>query len=190
MRNEILRHIFWLLIIVSWVFGVIYARWSNLPQEFFVEMSQAVRVPNPFYFENWWDPMLYFTLTVVAVFVLSQIFFGAGGAVFLFSRGVYDNSLIIEIEKSVKSWVFPDIYINEIFSVLLVCFVLLINLPLCMWAAHLGFQRSIYLWHRLRGEPTKPETGLNPLSQLLLLIAISLMTGLIVALILPYAQVS
>ena len=137
---------------------------------------------------SWWQPILYFALTVVASFVLSQIFFGAGAAVFIFSRGVNDALLFSNIESMVVKWNLTSGYIptNELWSVFFIMLVLTVNLPLCLWASHLGTQRATRMLYRLRGKPLKSEVEAGPISNLLLAVAASLAAGLVATFALSY----
>ncbi|MCK4405882.1 MAG: hypothetical protein KAV43_05185 [Hadesarchaea archaeon] len=185
MRGEYWHAAFWLLVIGSWVLGVAYGRWGG-DGGFFVDLSQAVRVPSPLELSEWWQPLAYFTLTVLATFVLAQLFFGVGAAVFLFSRGVYDGKLIVLLEQTVGGWSFPNIPANEFWMVLFIVLILTVNLPLCLWAAHLGTRRATYMWYRLRGKPLKPEVGAGPMTTLLLILAASVAAGLVGAFLISY----
>jgi len=53
------------------------------------DLGQAVGVPSSF--GRWWEPLAYFALSVAAIFVLSQVFFGGGAVIFTLARGVRDN---------------------------------------------------------------------------------------------------
>ncbi len=172
-----------MLVIGSWVLGVAYGRWGG-DGGFFVELSQAVRVPLDL--DIWWQPLAYFVLTVLATFVLSQLFFGVGAAVFLFSRGVYDGILITRLEQTVGGWAFPNIPATQFWGVLFIVLILAVNLPLCLWAAHLGTRRATYMWYRLRGKPLKPEVGAGPMITLLLILAASVAAGLVGAFVISY----
>ncbi|KUO40044.1 MAG: hypothetical protein AVW05_01305 [Hadesarchaea archaeon DG-33] len=187
MRGEYWHAAFWLLVVGSWVFGVAYGRWGG-GGEFFVDLSQAVRVPSPLELGAWWQPLVYFAFTVLATFVLAQLFFGVGAAVFLFSRGIYDSVLITQLEQMVGGWSFPNIPANEFWVVLFIVLILAMNLPLCLWAAHLGTRRAINMWYRLRGRPLKPEVSAGPVPTLLLILAASVAAGLVGALIISYTQ--
>jgi len=184
MREEYWQAFFWLLVVGSWVFGVAYGRWVGAGEGFFLELSKAVRVPGEF--GAWWEPLGYFILTTVAIYVLAQLFFGAGAALFLFARGFYDNTLIAGAEGIVRGWSFPNLPMNEVLTVLLIVLILAVNLPLCLWAAHMGTQRSIYVWHRLTGKPVKPEAGVRPMRDFLLILAASIVAGLVAAFIFSY----
>ena len=185
MRAEYLAPTFWLVVVGSWVFGVAYGYWAG--NGIFLELSKAVRVPSPLVLDVWWQPLLYFTLSALALFLLAQILFGAGAALFLFARGVYDSSLILALEGTVRGWSFPShIPIDEMFTVLFILLILAVNLPLCLWSAHLGTQRAVYAWYRLRGKPVKPGSGVFPILNLLLILAASLAVGLVGAFMLSY----
>ncbi|MEA1904539.1 MAG: hypothetical protein U9M97_01485 [Candidatus Hadarchaeota archaeon] len=187
MRERYWLAAFWVLVVGSWVFGVVYGRWiSN--EGFFLDLSQVVHIPGPSQLDAWWQPLVYFIFTVVAVFVLSQLFFGAGAAIFLFARGVYDSTLIAKLESTIGSWSFPDLPMNDICVVLLIALILTVNLPLCLWSAQLGTQRSVYMLQRLRGKPVRPELGTGPFSQFLIILAASIAIGLIAAFLFSYAQ--
>ena len=184
MRAEYWAPTFWLVVVGSWVFGIAYGRWAD--NGIFLELSKAVRVPSPLDLGAWWQPLLYFTLSVLALFLLAQLFFGVGAAVFLFARGVYDSSLIGTLEGTMRGWSISYIPIDEVFTVLFILLILAVNLPLCLWSAHLGTQRAVYAWYRLRGKPVKPGSGVFPVSNLLLILAASLAVGLVGAFMLSY----
>jgi len=140
MRGEYWHYAFWLLVIGSWVLGVVYGRWGGGGSGIFADLGKAVSVPSPDRL-SWWQPILYFTFTVIAAFVLSQIFFGAGAVVFIFSRGVNDALLFNKIELMVGNWNLGNstsITSGGLWSVFFIILVLTVNLPLCLWAAHLG----------------------------------------------------
>lgn len=180
-----LKSIIWLAVIGSWALGMIVARWFET-STIFLELSKAVRVPFPLEVGVWWKIIIYFTLTTVSVFALSHIFFGVGGAIFLFARGMYDNSLIFYLETTIGGWSISNIPMSEVWMVLLVILILTVNLPLCLWAGQLGTQRSLYTLNRLRGKPVDPELGSEPLSNLLIILSSSLITGLIAAVVISY----
>ena len=183
MREEYWHHAFWLLVIGSWVLGIAYGRWGG-GGGFFLDLSQAVSVPYPQ--GMWWQPLVYFVLTVIAAFVLSQLFFGAGAAIFLFSRGVYDSMLLGNLQLIVGGWTFPDIPPNQLWAVFFIVLILAVNLPLCLWAAHLGTQQATRMWYRLRGKPVKPGAGAEPLQTFLVILAASVVAGLIGSLAVSY----
>lgn len=186
MREEYWRASLLLLVVGSWVLGVAYGRWLGGADGFFIDLSQVVRVPSPLELDAWWQPFVYFTLTVVAFFVLSQLFFGVGAVVFLFARGVYDGTLMVKLEGMVRGWSWPNIPPDQLWLCVLFVLILAVNLPLCLWAAHMGTQRAVYMWYRITGKPVKPEIGMKPLSNFLLILAISIVAGLIAALVFSY----
>jgi len=175
----------WLLVIGSWVSGVMYGRWGGGGSGVFVDLGQAVSVPSPANM-SWWQPTLYFTLTIIASFVLSQIFFGAGAAVFLFSRGVNDALLLNNLELMVGKWNLTSIPSTELWSVFFILLILAVNLPLCLWAAHLGIQRAVWMLHRLRGKPLRSEMGAGTIPNMFLAVAASLAAGLVAAFALSF----
>jgi hypothetical protein len=182
MREEYINYSLWLLIIGSWVFGMAYGRWLGGDKGVFAELGQALSIPKPVDL-SWWHPLLYFPLTIVAAFMLSQLFFGGGAAVFMFSRGVCDSALFLSLENTMRG-ILPAASAAEIWIVFFIIVVLTVNLPLCLWAAHLGTRRSFRTFCRLRGKPLKPEAGL--ISGLLMIVSISLVVGLIGSLALSY----
>jgi len=186
MREDYWGALFWLLVVGSWVFGVACGRWVGAGRGFFLELSKAVRVPIEF--GAWWEPLGYFIFTTVAIFALAQLFFGAGAALFLFARGFYDSTLITGAERIVHGWSFPDLQMGDFLTVLLIVLILAVNLPLCLWAAHMGTQRSIYVWHRLTGKPVKPEAGVRPMRDFLLILAASIAAGLVATFVFSYSQ--
>jgi hypothetical protein len=185
MRWEQRHYAFWLLVVGSWVLGVVYGRWGG-DSGIFADLGQAVSVPSPDRL-SLWQPILYFTFTVIAAFVLYQIFFGAGAAVFIFSRGVNDALLFNKIELMVGNWKLPSIPSGELWSVFFIAIILTVNLPLCLWAAHLGTQRATRMLYRLRGKPFKSEVGETPIPNLVMVVAASLVAGLIATFALSYA---
>lgn len=184
MRGEYRYYAFWLLIIGSWVLGVAYGRWGGGDSGIFADLGKAVSVPSPDGL-SWWQPILYFTFTVIAAFVLSQIFFGAGAAVFMFSRGVCDTLLFSDLVRIVGR--FPVFTPGDLWSVFFIMLVLTVNLPLCIWAAHMGTQRATRMWYRLKGKPIKPETGVGTISNMLMAVTASLAIGLFATFALSYA---
>lgn len=119
--------------------------------------------------------------------MLSQLFFGVGAVVFLFSRGVYDSLIISQLEQLVGSWSFPDIPPNQFWMVLFIVLILAVNLPICLWAAHLGLMRAMRMFYRLQGKPLRPEISTKPMVTLIILLAASVATGLVGAFIITYA---
>jgi hypothetical protein len=154
---------------------------------FFSELGKAVSVPSPLEFNSWWQPLAYFTLTILAMFVLTQLFFGVGAAMFLFARGVSDSAVILALEAIVRK--FPDFLTRDAWMLVLGMLILAVNLPLCIWSAHMGTQRTVYMWRRLRGQPMKPETTTKPIFNFLIVMAISIITGVVAAVAFSYAIV-
>jgi hypothetical protein len=190
MREEYATYLLWLLIVGSWVFGFAYGKWFGAAQatgagDAFGQLSRAVSVPEPLALKGL-EPLLYFPLTLIAAYVLSQLFFGVGAVIFVFSRGVGDSALFLHLEATVKAWDITTVSSGQLWNIFFVILVLTINLPLFLWAAHLGTKRSIRMFHRLRGKPLRPEAGL--VSGLALLLAISLVLGLIGTLAISYAH--
>ena len=165
--------------------GFAYGRWGD-GGGLFIDLSQAVRVPSPSELNAWWQPLVYFTFTILATFLLSQLFFGVGAGIFLFSRGVYDSLLIAELGQRVGSWKLLEIPVKEFLTVLFIVLILAVNLPICLWAAHLGLIRAMRMFYRLRGKPLRPEVGAKPVVTLLILLAASIATGLVGSFILTY----
>ncbi len=149
-------------------------------------MSKAVGVVHPAQMNFWWEVISYFTLSTVSIFVLSHVLFGTGGVIFLFARGMHDNSLILYLESTISGWSISKIPMSEIYMVLIVVLILTVNLPICLWSGQLGIQRSIYTLNRIREKPVNPDFGKKPLSNLLIAISASLITGLISALLFTY----
>lgn len=183
MREEYLEYTIWLIIIGSWVAGVAYGRWGGGASSIFSELGQAVGMSSPSQLA-WWQPLLYFPLTVIAAFILSQLFFGGGAVIFIFSRGVSDSLLLANLENLLASWNLLAVQTATIWAVFFTILTLAVNLPLCLWASHLGTRRSFRMFQRLRGEPLKPESGI--LTGILLIIVISLVAGLMGAFALSY----
>jgi uncharacterized membrane protein YidH (DUF202 family) len=165
---------------------VAFGKWGGGTTTVFAELGQAVGVPHPSAM-SWWQPLLYFPITVIAAFMLSQIFFGAGAAIFFFARGVADSALLLKMETMIRGWSVLSIPAAELCSVFFVLMVLTVNLPLTMWAAHLGTQRSYQVLSRLRGKPTKPGSGALPFSGLIMCVTASFVIGLIGSFALAYA---
>lgn len=187
MREEYWRALFWLLVVGSWSMGLIYERLTSLGEGLFLELGRVVSVPQPAELDLWWKPLAYFPLCALAAFILSQVFFGGGAAIFLFSRGVHDSLLISSLAASVQGLKFPGFGLSEFLPILLSLLILGVNLPLCMWAAHAGSQRSIYTLHRLRGKAVSPELGSKPFTTFLFISAASVAAGLVGALMLAHA---
>jgi len=178
MREEYWHYVFWLVVVGSWVFGFAYGKWGGGYGGFFSDLSKAVGVPQPSQLEIW-QPILYLTLTVIASFVLSQLFFGVGAAIFLFARGVSDSGLVTSLEIMVSNWNLISVPTAEIWAVFFMMLVLVVNTPLCLWAAQLGTQRARRMLYRLRGKPIKPDIHTEAISNILIIITVSLAIGLL-----------
>jgi len=174
MREEYWYHALWLVVVGSWVFGVVYGKWGGGYGGFFSDLGKAISIPLPSQLELW-QPVVYFTLTVVAAFVLSQLFFGIGAVVFLFARGVVDSGLITNMEVIISNWKLISISPVEIWTIFFVMLVLAVNMPMCLWAAQIGTQRAIRMLYRLRG---KPLVKFETISNLFMIVAVSLVVGL------------
>jgi len=185
MRGEYWYYIFWLVVVGSWVFGVAYGRWGN-GSGIFAELGQAVSIPSPEQL-SWWQPLPYFALTIITTFILSQIFFGAGAILFLFCRGVQDALLISKLEIIIGRWTLTSIPPNELWTIFFILLVLTVNLPLCLWSAHLGTQRAVQVFYRIRGKPLRRMSDIRPIPNMLLAVAASLATGLIATFVLSYS---
>ncbi|KXB05907.1 hypothetical protein AKJ52_02845 [candidate division MSBL1 archaeon SCGC-AAA382C18] len=182
MRNERIKSIFWLSVIASWISGLAIGKWYGR-NSILIDLSKAVRVPTFSFFGTWWEIILYFTLSTVAIFVLSHILFGIGGAVFLFARGIHDSTLLIYLEDIIQSWSVFSIPMSEVLRVIFVVLIFAVNIPLSLWSGKLGIQSSIYTLNRIKGEPVSPDFGSEPLSKLLIIVSASLVTGFVAALI-------
>jgi hypothetical protein len=66
MRDEYWHAFFWVFVVASWAFGFAYGRWAG-GGGFFSELGKAVSVPDPSGFSSWWQPLAYFTLTILAM---------------------------------------------------------------------------------------------------------------------------
>jgi hypothetical protein len=184
MRDEYWHALLWVFVVASWAFGFAYGRWAE-GSGFFLELGKAVSIPSPLEFSSWWQPLIYFTLTILAMFVLAQLFFGVGAAIFLFARGVCDSSIVFALEGIVRK--FPDIPTREAWMLVIAMLILAVNLPICIWSAHMGTQRAIYMWRRLSGQPIRPETGARPILNFLMVLAISIITGVAAAVAFSYS---
>ncbi len=184
MRDEYVNYSFWLLIIGSWVFGFAYGKWLGGSSGVFADVGQAVSVPPPADL-IWWHPLLYFPLTVLAAFILSQLFFGAGSSVFMFARGVGDSAILLNLEAILKNLNVLNINNAQAWNIFFIMLVFTVNLPLCIWASHLGTSRSARMFQRLRGKPLQPESGI--ISGMLILLGVSLVIGFFGTIALSYA---
>jgi hypothetical protein len=183
MREESQRQLIWVLIIGAWVFGLSFGRWGGGSEGVFADFGRAIGIPQPDAL-SWWQPLVYFPLTVVAAFVFSELFFGAGAILFMFTRGTWDSVLFQNLEDLLSGIDIVSITGGEIWSIFFLLLVFAANLPLCLWASQLGVRRSVRTLGRLRGKPLRPEVGL--VSGLLVLLAISLVVGLMGAFAISY----
>ncbi|MBS3815806.1 MAG: hypothetical protein KGY45_04510, partial [Hadesarchaea archaeon] len=158
MRLERWGSIFWPLLVGSWSLGVLISYWGN-SNEFIIGLSKVVRVISPLQMDFWWQPMIFMVLSVLSIFVLSQVLLGLGGVILLFARGMYDSILISQLGGIIGGWSFSNIPVSEIWMILILFLIIGVNLPLCIWSGRLGSQRSIYLFYRLRGENINPDFG-------------------------------
>jgi hypothetical protein len=92
------------------------------------------------------------------------------------------------MEAMISGWNIFSIPGGELWNVFFIMLVLTVNLPLTIWAAQLGTQRSTQVLSRLRGKPTKPGSGTSPFSNLVLCVTVSLVIGLIASFALAYSQ--
>ncbi len=122
---------------------------------------------------------------MVAAFVLSQLFFGAGASIFMFARGVGDSVILLNLEAIMKNFNVFNVSTPQVWSIFFIILVFAVNLPLCIWASHLGTRRSARMFQRLRGKPLQPESGI--VSGLLTLVAVSLVIGFFGALAISYS---
>ena len=183
MKKQTVTYLIWLVIVVAWVAGLSFGRWGPANKTFFGELGRAVGIPGPSSLE-WWQPLLYFPLTVVAVFVVSELLFGAVAPLFIFARGVWDSVLFSQLETSIQGLDITAVTGGTIWMIFFYILVFVGNLPLCLWASHLGIERSIRNLERLRGKPLRPEEGL--VSGLILLVVISVILGLMAAFAVSY----
>jgi hypothetical protein len=175
MRAEYWPHLFWLLIVGSWGLGFLSGMAGALGIP--AEIGRAVSVPLPDRI-SWWQPVPYFLLSVIAIFVLSQVFFGVGSAVFVFCRGVSDYAVLswaLSIAGGIDVLNISRLQLGQLFFASLV---LVANLPLSLWAAHLGAENSMKTLCRLRGRPWRDWGSRKPLSNLLMALAASVAAGL------------
>ncbi|KXB09600.1 hypothetical protein AKJ35_00370 [candidate division MSBL1 archaeon SCGC-AAA833F18] len=186
MRLERLKLALWLLVIGSWGLGVIIGRWWSV-NEFVIELSKVVQVVSPLQLGAWWHPIVFMILSVVGVFVLSQVFLGVGASVFLFARGMYDSTLIMQLEGTIGGWTLTNVPMSEVWIVSMLVLILAVNLPLCLWSGQLGAQRGVYVFYRLRGKTVDPDFGSKPFSKFLLILTASIAVGVVGAIIFSYA---
>ncbi len=185
--ERLLDQLFWFLILAGWVAGVSCGYWMG--RDLSGELSSIMGIPLPSQMGGWWEPLLFFTLTPLSFYLFSQLFFGASAPFLLFLRGTYDGGILIRaLEASLSELSFPQLSPTSLLSVLFILLVLSINLPLCMWASHLGTSRATYVRYRLKGKPVRPGEGSSTLSPLPLLLGFSLLAGLFASLLLGHFQ--
>jgi hypothetical protein len=159
MRPERLRYLLLFLVASSWVLAVLcYGRVGSVP-----ELSRNLTVAGG----SRWLP-LYFALTVLAAFFLSQIGFGATAGLFSFLRGLADAPLLLDL-AGLMNLELPE---RAMFKAM----VLIGNSPFFLWALVLGAERSLYLLERLRGMPS-PSSG-RIFKEMAVLLSVSLLAGL------------
>lgn len=178
----LLDQLFWFLILAGWVTGVSCGYW--LGGELCGELCLVTGVPPPSAMGGWWEPLLFFALTPLSLYLLSQLFFGASAPLLLFIRGTHDGGVLLRsLEASLSGVSFPNLPLPSLLSVLFILLIFSTNLPLCLWASHLGTSRATYLRHRLAGKPVHPGEGSLLLSPLPLLLGLSLLAGLFASLL-------
>jgi len=175
MRGEYWPHLFWLVIISSWALGFLCGMVGV--GGFPAEIGRAVSIPSP---EEvaWWQAVPYFLLAVVSMFVLSHLFFGAGSAVFTFFRGINDCVLLQGAISIVSDMDILNTTLASVGYIFFVSLVLVANLPLSLWAAHLGAENSMKALYRMRGKPWRDWGNRKPVSNLLLILGASVAAGL------------
>jgi len=161
MRPERLRYLLLFLVAFGWVLAVLcYRGVGALP-----ELSRNLTVPGT---SPSWKPPLYFALTVLAAFFLSQIGFGVTAGVFSFLRGLADAPLLLDL-AGLMNLELPE---RAMFKVL----VLTGNSPFFLWALVLGAERSFYLLERLRGMPAPSSERI--FKEMVAVLSVSLLAGL------------
>jgi hypothetical protein len=185
MRGEVLESIFWLLILGGWVVGVCCGYWMG--GDLSHELSLVTGVPPPSELEGWWEPLLFFSLTPLSCYLLSQLFFGGAAPFLLFLRGTHDGGVLIRsLEASLSGFSFPNLPSQNLLSSLFLLLILSVNLPLCLWASHLGVSRALYVRRRILGKAVRAGEGSSTLSSLFLLLALSLVAGLLASFLFGY----
>lgn len=177
--------LFWLVIVGSWASGFLLGR-AGVQETVLAEMGRAVSVPLPDGMA-WWQPIPYFLLTVVSIFVLSHLLFGACSALFSLCRGINDYALLqgaMAIAGGLGPIEVPVAKLGQLFFILVV---FAANLPLSLWAAHLGAENSMKALYRLRGKPWRDWGDRKPLHNLLLALGASVAAGVVASLALSYA---
>ncbi|MEM2875058.1 MAG: hypothetical protein QW567_03455 [Candidatus Hadarchaeales archaeon] len=185
MRADCWPPLFWLVIAGSWALGFLLAR-AGIYEPVLMEMGRAVSVPGP---ESlaWWQPIPYFLLTVLAAFVLSHLFFGAASALFSLCRGMNDYLLLQGAAAILSGFSQLEFSTAQLGQLFFITVVLVANLPLSLWAAHLGAENSMKALYRLRGRPWRDWGNRRPLPNLLLALGASIAAGVAASFALSYA---
>lgn len=182
MREETIRQLLWLVVISCWAAGFVLSMWGRLPG-FFTEIGRAIGPPQAEPGAAW-RPLVYFPLTLVASFVLAQLFFG-GGVFFTFFRGAWDVAVLRELEAIMRDIDPLSVQQGQIWTVFYYLVVLGCNVPLCLWASQLGALHSVRTLQRLRGRLVRPSEEVK--SQMIKLLAISIGLAVVVSVALSYA---
>jgi hypothetical protein len=182
MRDETLRQLLWLAVISCWVAGFVLSRWGRLPG-FFTEVGQTIGPPlaEP---SAAWKPLIYFPLTVVASFVLTQLFFG-GGVFFVLLRGAWDAAVLRELEAAAGSIDLLSFQQGQVWVIFYYLTILGCNVPLCLWASQIGAFHSLKTLERLRGRLVRPSEEVR--SHMIKLLAISIGLAVVASIALSYA---
>ncbi|MEM1689868.1 MAG: hypothetical protein QXU01_01405 [Candidatus Hadarchaeales archaeon] len=180
MREETKKQLVWLFVIAFWTLGFFFSRWSN-PPAFAKEIGRSISVPLS---GDAWLPLVYFPLTVVASFVLAQLFFG-GGIIFMFFRGVWDSTVFSRLEAIVAETNLISIQYGQLWTMFYYLMILGCNLPLCLWAAQLGASQSLKVLERLQGKLVRPSEEVR--WKMLMLIIASIVLAIPSSLAISYA---
>lgn len=147
--------------VLGWGLAVLcYRRVGEVPE---LAKDLTVSSASPF-----WRPPVYFALTVLAGFFLSQVGFGVTVGLFSFLRGLADAPLLMDL-AGLASLQLPE---KAIFKAL----VLMSNSPLFLWSLVLGAERSLYLLTRLRGMPVPSSE--KTLKEIIVALSVSFLAGL------------
>jgi hypothetical protein len=161
MRVERLRYLFLFLVVLGWALAIFcYRRVGEVPE---ISKDLTIPVTSPS-----WKPPVYFVLSALAAFFLSQIGFGVAAGLFSFLRGLADAPLLMDLARLMNLTV-PE---AAVFKAL----VLTVNSPLFLWSLVLGAERSVYLLQRLRGMPVPSSERI--FREFLVVLVVSLIGGL------------